>query len=65
VPSPEALDLSGLDLTADQLDVLLSVDTEVWREEASLIPAAYERFGGRLPKALWRQFEALNQRLGR
>ena len=64
VPSPEALDLSGLDLTSDQLDVLLSVDAEVWREEASLIPEAYERFGERLPKALWQQLEALNQRLG-
>ena len=37
---------------------------EVWREEASLIPAAYEKFGDRLPEALWDQHEALVERLG-
>jgi phosphoenolpyruvate carboxykinase (GTP) len=43
--------------------VLLSVDNATWREEASLIPEAYERFGERLPAALWQQLQALNQRL--
>jgi phosphoenolpyruvate carboxykinase (GTP) len=63
---PEAgdLDISGLSLTADQLSLLLTVDPEVWREEAALIPAAYEKFGERLPGELWRQYEALTTRLG-
>jgi phosphoenolpyruvate carboxykinase (GTP) len=42
---------------------LLSVDRSVWKEEASVIPAAYERFGAHLPAALWEQHEALVQRL--
>jgi phosphoenolpyruvate carboxykinase (GTP) len=63
LPAKDALDVSGLDLTADQLELLLTVDPQVWTEEASLIPAAYEKFGERLPKALWRQYEELVARL--
>ena len=32
-------------------------------EEAALIPADYEKFGDRLPAALWAQHEALLHRL--
>lgn len=63
VPSREALDLSGLDLTEAQLEILLNVDAQVWTEEAALIPAFYGRFGERLPKALWSQHAALVDRL--
>jgi len=65
VPSPEALDLSGLDLTAAQLSILLDVDAGVWAEEAALIPDFYRRFGERLPTALWDQHAALVARLDR
>jgi len=63
VPAKSSLDMSGLSLTDEQLDTLLGVDHEVWREEASLIPAFFSRFGGRLPKALWGQYNQLNERL--
>ncbi len=63
LPVKGGLDTSGLDLTEDQLDLLLTVDTEVWAEEASLIPAHYAAFGDRLPKALVAQYEALIARL--
>ena len=65
VPTAEALDLDGVDLTEAQLDTLLDVDPEVWSEEAALIPAFFEKFGDRLPKALWKQHEALTKRLDR
>ena len=63
VPSAEALDLSGLSLTEADMHLLLHVDTQVWSQEASLIPAFYEKFGDRLPKTLWSQHEALVERL--
>jgi phosphoenolpyruvate carboxykinase (GTP) len=63
LPAPGELDISGLDLTADQLKLLLSVDAEIWRKEAALIPPFYEKFGDHLPKALWTQYEALVKRL--
>jgi len=63
LPAAAELDVSGLDLTAEQLGLLLSVDAEIWRQEAGLIPPFYEKFGERLPKALWAQYEALVKRL--
>ena len=63
VPSKDALDLSGLTLTDADLQILLDVDADVWTEEAALIPAFYEKFGDRLPKALWGQHAALTKRL--
>jgi len=63
VPSAEALDLSGLNLSDDDLHILLDVDALVWSEEASLIPEFYAKFGDRVPKALWKQHAALVDRL--
>lgn len=63
LPTRESLDLAGLDLTDAQLDLLLTVDADIWTQEAALIPPAYERFGDRLPKALWDEHAALVARL--
>ncbi len=63
LPTPRSLDTSGLDLSEAQLNLLLSVDRSVWKEEASTVPGAYERFGDRLPAALWKEHEALIRRL--
>jgi phosphoenolpyruvate carboxykinase (GTP) len=65
LPEPGDLDVGGLSLTPEQLSLLLTVDREVWREEASLIPPAYEKFGERLPSELWGQYEALVARLAK
>ena len=62
-PTPDALDITGLDLSDHDLRLLTAVDCAVWREEASLIPPFYERFGKRLPEALWSEHSALIQRL--
>ena len=63
LPMKEDLDTKGLDLTDLQLNLLLSVDRSVWKEEASLIPGSYEKYGDRLPQALWDEHEALISRL--
>ena len=63
VPAREALDVAGLGLSDAQLDLLLSVDVDVWKEEAALIPAFYDRFGERLPPALREEHVALAARL--
>ena len=64
LPAKGSLDVSGLNITDEQLDLLTTVDVDVWKEEASLVPAHYAIFGDHLPKALWRELEALNVRLG-
>jgi phosphoenolpyruvate carboxykinase (GTP) len=61
---PARLDTEGLDISAEDLELLLSVDPEVWREEASLIPGHFETFGDHMPKQLWDEYDALVKRLG-
>jgi phosphoenolpyruvate carboxykinase (GTP) len=63
VPTADSLDTSGLDLTAEQLELLLTVDPEAWREEAALVDPHYERFGEHTPKALWDELAKLKARL--
>jgi phosphoenolpyruvate carboxykinase (GTP) len=63
VPTKDALDTTGLDISGDDLDVLLSVDPETWRQEAALIPAHFEQFGDHLPKELWAEYQLLLDRL--
>jgi len=64
LPTSEALDTDGLDLTAQQLHLLLSVDPEVWDEEAARMVPDYEKFGDHLPNELWDEHKRLVERLG-
>ena len=64
LPAPGSLDVSGLGLTEAQLELLLTVDADIWRQEAALVPEFYERFGDRLPDALWGELDTLIARLG-
>ncbi len=64
LPAPGSLDVEGLGMDTAKLNLLMTVDSDIWREEASLIPAFYDRFGDRMPPALWAQYEALLSRLG-
>jgi phosphoenolpyruvate carboxykinase (GTP) len=63
LPTEGALDLSGLTLTAEQVETLLSVDMEIWAGEAERNGAYFDSFGDKLPPALRRQQAALEQRL--
>jgi phosphoenolpyruvate carboxykinase (GTP) len=64
LPTRAALDLDGLEIDQTDLDLLLSVDPEIWRQEAALIPEHLELFGEHLPKELWEEYENLVERLG-
>ena len=64
LPTKEALDTDGLELGDEELDFLLTVDKEVWREEAALVPEHLNTFGDHTPKELWDEYRALVQRLG-
>lgn len=63
LPTREALDTAGLALSESELDFLLSVDKEVWREEAALVPEHLNTFGDHAPKELWDEYHALVERL--
>ncbi|MBF8171921.1 phosphoenolpyruvate carboxykinase (GTP) [Streptomyces olivaceus] len=64
LPTKESLDTDGLDLADDDLEFLLSVDKDVWREEAALVPEHLNTFGDHTPTELWDQYRALVRRLG-
>jgi phosphoenolpyruvate carboxykinase (GTP) len=63
VPARASLDTAGLGLSDAALDVLLTVDPQIWAQEAALIPEFYERFGEALPQGLWDEYKALVERL--
>ena len=63
LPTKEALDLDGLDIPDEDLAVLLSVDAEVWRQEADLMDEYFAQFGEHFPAALREEHQALKDRL--
>jgi len=52
LPTPDALDLDGLNLSQSALDTLLSVDRNGWLQELPMIREYYSQFGERLPDEL-------------
>jgi phosphoenolpyruvate carboxykinase (GTP) len=64
VPTKESIDTDGLDMTDGELEFVLKVDKDVWREEASLVPEHFNTFGDHTPKELWDEYRSLIQRLG-
>ena len=64
IPARDALDTGGLDIDQDDLNLLLSVDTETWKREATLIAEHLSTFGGHLPGTFWDQHDDLLRRLG-
>jgi phosphoenolpyruvate carboxykinase (GTP) len=64
LPAPGALDVSGLDISADKLQQLFAVDAAGWKKEADDVAANYAKFGNKLPAALSELLEDLRKRLG-
>jgi phosphoenolpyruvate carboxykinase (GTP) len=64
LPTADGVDVSGLNLPAEDVRVLTSVDLAGWKKEAEDIGAYYSKFDGRLPQALKKELESLRQRLG-
>ena len=64
LPTDDALDLTGLELAAEDVRLLLSVDPAVWREEVQLIGQHYARFGNHLPQELMDELTRLTAALG-
>ena len=63
VPTPEAIDTNGLDLSADELQQALAVDLEEWKAEVPLIEEWFDKVGDALPGTMRDELEALKLRL--
>ncbi len=63
VPTPEAIGTSELGLSTRDAEALFAVDRDDWLREAEDQHAFLHKFGDRLPPALRRQHQALQDRL--
>ena len=63
VPTAADLDLSGLDVEAEDVDAALEVSVDEWRAELPLIEEWFEFVGDKLPTGIRDEFDALKTRL--
>jgi phosphoenolpyruvate carboxykinase (GTP) len=63
VPTPDSLNTEGLDIPQDELEEILEVDVESWKQEIPPIREFFDEFGDRLPKEVAAQLDALETRL--
>lgn len=64
LPKVEDLDTTGLDISRDTMQSLLSIDKESWKDEVKDQAAFFDKFGERMPKEIKNQYSALVKRLG-
>jgi phosphoenolpyruvate carboxykinase (GTP) len=64
LPTANALDMSGLHISAEDVAGLLAVDKAGWLKEAENIAEYYQKFGEHVPAQLKQQLTELRQRLG-
>jgi phosphoenolpyruvate carboxykinase (GTP) len=64
VPTPDALNLSGLNLSPETVTALLKVDPNDWKDDLADQRKFYDKIGDRLPKPLRQEQEAFVNRLG-
>jgi phosphoenolpyruvate carboxykinase (GTP) len=63
LPTEDALDLSGVDITPEQMRDVLKVDLDEWREEIPLIREFFDQFGDKLPAELREALDGLEGRI--
>ncbi|MDR0947392.1 MAG: phosphoenolpyruvate carboxykinase (GTP) [Ruminococcus sp.] len=64
VPNAKDIDIEGLDdITLETVEDLLTVDKELWKQDAANIKEFFAKFGGKLPAKIAEQLENLEKRL--
>ena len=63
MPTPGAIDVSGLNISHDQMHELLRLDVNGWMTELNGIKEHYAKLGDRVPKELKDQLHELEKRL--
>lgn len=62
-PTKDSLDVTGLDITDEQLEDSITVDAEEWRTELEDIDEWFSRFGDSLPQSIRAELEELRSRV--
>lgn len=63
LPTASDIDTTGLGISDEQLNELLSVDKEVWKEDLANIKEYFAQFGDRLPAEIKNQLDILEKNL--
>lgn len=63
LPTASDIDTTGLGISDDQLNELLSVDKSVWKEDLENIKEYFAQFGDRLPAEIKKQLDILEKNL--
>ena len=64
LPAEGAIDTAGLNISEEAMSELLSVDTDLVKEQLPQVKEHLAKFGDKLPPQISAQLEALEQRLG-
>jgi len=64
MPTEDAIDTTGLNVSAADMKELLGVNKDEWKNEVQGIREHYAKFGDRLPAELKKELDALEKRLG-
>ena len=63
-PEKGAIDVSGLEISQETMDKLLSVNKEEWKKETAMIEEFYAKFGDKIPNELKNCLEELKKAVG-
>lgn len=63
VPTKQAIDITGLSLSENAMELLLKVDCEAWLKEGEEMSRYFSLFGEHLPAALQEELLELNERI--
>ncbi len=63
VPAPGAIDVTGLDMTEEDVAKACKVDPDEWRAELPLIEEWYAKLGDKVPQQLRAELDGLKERL--
>ncbi|HEY4215467.1 MAG TPA: phosphoenolpyruvate carboxykinase (GTP) [Steroidobacteraceae bacterium] len=64
LPKPEDLNTKGLNVSADALKALLTVEPSQWRKEVADMRGYMEKYGNRVPTEMVSELNAVEKRLG-
>ena len=65
MPTADALDTAGLDISKDAVNRILSLDKEEWLAEVESIKEHYAKLGDRMPAELKNQLKSLEERVNK
>jgi phosphoenolpyruvate carboxykinase (GTP) len=63
LPRPSDIDTKGLDVSAEDMNALLTVDPAAWRKEMADLRTYMQQYGKRVPAEMLRQLEETEKRL--